>query len=232
MIKISPNKAKTLTFGISFDSGSPSEIQEGRLILSLPNLDYKLMLNAIIENDSITVNVPPLDICESSGNCTLEIVSKTKECYQVFTDTIKFEKGISIKVTEQKDSRKPVVEIKDSTSKSKKKVSTETKTMYRTIKLDRKSVQGILESKKMLMKPDAGKKMAFYQDSSQLFNDTENIEYGVCIVTNVPESAILSEKIDKTIVDSSQLGKLTEKNIMYLIQEGNLKDFREMINVS
>lgn len=224
MIKINTGKGKLLSFDIDIEGGNSNEIKEGRFIISCPNKNYKLMFNAIIESDNIVVDLPPLDINETSGKCTLEMISNDNQYYDIWNDVIKFNKDLTIKVKEQKDfsDKKPNVTLSENKTKIDKIIkSSETITLYRTIKSDLKTINKILSENKFSMKPKENLNVKFYKNDSQLINDLENIDYGLCIGMSVCTNGIIEENKDQTlIVDSSYLDTINENNVLFLIKNG------------
>jgi len=225
MIKISTGKGKLLSFDIDIEGGNSNEIKEGRFIISCPNKNYKLMFNAIIENNNIMVDLPPLNINESSGKCSLEMISNDNQYYSIWEDSIKFDRELTIKVKEQKDiyDKKPTVKLNENKTKSNKITkSSETVTLYRTIKCDMNTVNKIISENKFSMKPKKNLNVKFYKNDSQLINDLENIDYGLCIGMSVCTNGIIKENRDTLIVNSSYLDTINENNVMFLIKEGRI----------
>lgn len=228
MIKINTGKGKLLSFDIDIEGGNSNEIKEGRFIISCPNKNYKLMFNAIIENDSIVVDLPPLEtINEGTYKCYLELISNDNQYYSIWDDNIKINRDLNIKVKEHTDfsDKKPTVTLNERKKEDKKIInkSSSTITLYRTIKTDAKTVNKIMSENKFSMKPKEGLNVKFYNKDNMLINDLESIEYGVCIGMNVPENGILTENRDyTTIVDSSYLDVINEKNVLFLIKNGQI----------
>jgi energy-converting hydrogenase A subunit M len=241
MIKIETGKGKTLTFDIDIQGGDSNEIKETRFILSCPNKSYRLVFPAIIENNSVSVDLPPLDIQEKIGSCSLEMISSDNQYYQIWTDDVKFDRGLKIVVKEQKSEERKVIvesknqettevknipvkkEIKNILNESNKK--REFVRLYRTIKADNKSISKVFsENFEMMSKP--GLKVQFYRNDTQLINDMETVDHGICVGMNVPTDSIIHEDKGVVIVDSTNLGKIDKKNILFIIKEGR------MINVT
>lgn len=240
MIKIETGRGKTLTFDIDIQGGDSNEIKETRFILSCPNKSYKLVFPAIVENNSVSVNIPPLDIQEKVGSCSLEMISSDNQYYQIWTDDVKFDRGLKVVVKEQKnDERKVIVESKNQeiveskgiTKKEIKNILGESNykrefvRLYRTIKADNKTINKVFsENFEMMSKP--GLKVQFYRNDTQLINDMETIDHGICVGMNVPIDSIVQENKGVVIVDSTNLGKIDKKNVLFIIKEGR------MINVA
>jgi len=244
MIKIETGKGKTLTFDIDIQGGDSNEIKETRFILSCPNKSYRLVFPAIIENNSVSVDLPPLDIQEKIGSCSLEMISSDNQYYQIWTDDIKFDRGLKIVVKEQKsEERKVIVESKnqETTEVKNTPVKKEIKNilgesihkrefvkLYRTIKCDQKTFNKVISENKFSMKPKPGMNISFYKTDSQLINDTENIEYGIATMMNVSSTDIIKENKDRTVVvDSTNLDNITEDNVVFLINKGRLIKFNK-----
>ncbi len=239
MIKLETGKGKILTFDIDIQGGNSSEIKETRFILFCPGKLYRFVFPVIIENNSISVDLPPLDIQEKVGSCSLEMISKDDQYYLVWEDEVKFEKGLKIVIKEQKnEERKVIVESKDQEYDKKISPKNEIKNilnesnkkcefvrLYRTIKADNKLINKVFsENFEMISKP--GLEVKFYRNDTMLINDMENIDYGICITMNVPTDSIIQENKGTVIVDSTNLEKINKKNVMFVIKEGR------MINVS
>lgn len=234
MIKIDTGKGKLLSFDIDIEGGNDSEIKEGRFILSCPNKTYRLMFKAIIEDGSVMVDLPPLDINEKSGECFLEMISTDNQYYPVWEDKVKFDRSLTIKIKEQKDKKLKVslnenedietIENKKQIIKEKKIVkSSNTVTLYRTIKCNEQSINKVLSENKFSMKPKSNIPVKFYKSDEMLINDLENIDFGVSIGMSVPENGIMEQRKDKSIiVDSSYLDTITEKNVIFIINNGRL----------
>lgn len=231
MIKIDTGKGKVLSFDIDIEGGSGSEIKEGRFILSCPNKTYRLMFKALIEDGTVTVDLPPLDINEKSGVCILEMISTDNQYYLVWENTVKFDRSLTIKVKEQKDTVKTPTVTLNETEKSKKEIvkenkivkSSETVTLYRTIKCDEKTLNKVISENKFSMKPKAGVKVKFYENDSMLINDLENVNFGISVGLNVPVNGIIEKRNDRTlIVDSLYLDIINESNVMFIIKDGQL----------
>jgi len=241
MIKIDTGKGKLLSFDIDIEGGSDNEIKEGRFILSCPNKNYKLMFNALIENGTVTIDLPPLDINEKSGNCSLEMISTDNQYYPVWEDKVKFDRSLTIKVEQKEVEKKPVVtlnENKTEKQKEKKEIIKEKKivkssnnvTLYRTIKCNEESINKVLSENKFSMKPKSNIPVKFYKSDEMLINDLENIDFGVSIGMSVPENGILEQRKDRSIiVDSSYLDTITEKNVIFIIKEGKIIQLKENI---
>jgi hypothetical protein len=244
MIKINAGKEKILSFDINIEGGNDNQIKEGRFILSCKNQKYKLMFNALIENGTVTVEIPPLDINENSGECILEMISNDNKYYSVWEDKFQFNKDMIIKVKEQKETssrkyqsvnedRKITVKEKEKNIKNKIdkiRESSNNITLYRTIKCDLKTINKIINENKFSMKPKAGISVKFYDQDNLLVNDLENIEYGISIGMNVLEDSIIEKNKDHTvIVDSSYLDVINENNVMFLIKEGRLIQLKKEI---
>lgn len=235
MIKIDTGKGKILSFDIDIEGGSDSEIKEGRFIISCPNKTYKLMFEALIEDGNVSVDLPPLDINEKSGECSLEMISTDNQYYPVWKDKVKFDRSLTIKVKEQKEiEKKPVVTLNEGEKKTniikEKKIvkSLKTRKVYRTIKCDLDTLTEVLEKRKFSMKPKAGVKVKFYENDTMLINDLENTDCGICVGLCVPVNGILEERKDQTlIVDSSYLDKINEHNVMFVIRNGQLIQLRK-----
>lgn len=239
MIKINTGKEKTISFDIDIEGGDIGQIKEGRFILTCPNKKYKLMFKAIVENGTVTINLPPLDVNEKTGECTLEMISMDDQYYPVWNDNVKFEHDMKIKIKKQTEI-KPVVEIRDESKPNIKKKeiinetkkpiikSSETRTVYRTIKCDQSTIENIVESGKFSMKPKDGMKIKFYNSDTMLINDLELVEYGICIAMDVPVNGILTENKDHSlIVDSSYLDKINDDNVLFIIKKGTIKSLKD-----
>jgi len=245
MIKIETGRGKTLNFDIDIQGGDSSEIKETRFILSCPGKSYRLVFPAVVENNSVSVDLPPLDIQEKVGSCSLEMISADNQYYPIWNDDVKFDRGLKIVVKEQKnEERKVIVESKNQeTAESKNITKKEIKNilnesnkkrefvkLYRTIKCDQKTFNKIISENKFSMKPKPNMNISFYKTDSQLINDTENIEYGVATMMNIPSTEIVKENKDSTvIVDSTNLDIVTEDNVVFLINKGRLIQFNKNI---
>ena len=73
MITINPNKAKTLTFKVDITGSTTPPI--ARLVFSMKN-ESSMMFNALIENNIVKVNIPPLTPVyrEMLGEAKLELI--------------------------------------------------------------------------------------------------------------------------------------------------------------
>jgi len=225
MIKINTGKGKLLSFDIDIEGGNSNEIKEGRFIISCPNKNYKLMFNAIIENNNIVVDLPPLDINETSGKCSLEMISNDNQYYDIWNDVIKFNKDLTIKVKEQKNISDKKLNVILNEEKKEKKIirNSENINLYRTIKTDAKTIDKIISENKFSMKPKENINVKFYRNDKMLINDMENIDFGICIGMPICTNGIIEENKDQTlIVDSSYLENISEKNVIFLIKEGKL----------
>jgi energy-converting hydrogenase A subunit M len=240
MIKIETGRGKTLTFDIDIQGGDSSEIKETRFILSCPGKSYRLVFPAVVENNSVSVDLPPLDIQEKVGSCSLEMISADNQYYPIWNDDVKFDRGLKIVVKEQKnEERKVIVESKDqendnnktSLKKEIKNILNESNKkrefvrLYRTIKADAKTINKVFSENFEVM-PKSGMNVQFYRNDTQLINDMETIDHGVCIAMNVPVDSIVQESKGVVIVDSTNLGKIDKKNVLFVIKEGR------MINVT
>ena len=247
MIKIETGKGKTLTFDINIRGRDNNEIKETRFILSCPNKSYRLVFPAIIENNSVSVDLPPLDIQGEIGSCSLEMISSDNQYYQIWTDDVKFDNELKIVVKEQKSKeRKVIVESKNKEITEVKNVPVkkgiknilneyskrpEFIRLYRTIKCDQKTFNKIISENKFLMKPKPGINIIFYKTDHQLLNDIENIEYGISIAMNISSTEIIKENKDNTvIVNSTNLDGITENNVVFLINKGRLIQLNSIKN--
>jgi len=239
MIKINTGKEKTISFDIDIEGGNTGQIKEGRFILSCPDKKYRLMFKAIIEDGTVTVDLPPLDVSEKTGECHLEMISMDNQYYPVWNDNVKFEKNMKIRIKEQKEDIKPIVEvksvknkkvIKEQIQKPVKRViekSSETRKIYRTIKCDQATIENIVESGKFSMKPKPGMKVKFYNNDTMLINDLELIENGVCVGMDTPVNGIIIENKDQSlIVDSSYLDQIDDRNVLFVIKKGIIKELK------
>jgi len=243
MIKINTGKEKTIIFDIDVEGGNTGQIKEGRFILSCPDKRYRLMFKAVIEDGTVTVNLPPLDVNEKTGECSLEMISMDNQFYPVFNDNVKFEKNMKIRIKEQRVEKdiKPIVEVRDPNKKevikeqTQKQVikhviekSSKTRKVYRTIKCDQPTIENIVENGKFSMKPKAGLKVKFYNNDTMLINDVELIEYGICVGMDVSIDGIITENRDQSlIVDSSYLDKIDDRNVLFVIKNGTIKALKE-----
>ena len=81
----------------------------------------------------------------------------------------------------------------------------------------------VISENKFSMKPKSNVSVKFYESDSMLLNDLEDVEYGICIGMEVCENGIMKENKDHTlIVNSSYLESVTEKNVLYVIKEGQI----------
>jgi hypothetical protein len=73
MITINPNKSKTLTFKVDITGSSTQPI--ARLVFPMKN-DSSMMFNALIENNIVKVNIPPLNPVyhDMLGKAKLELI--------------------------------------------------------------------------------------------------------------------------------------------------------------
>lgn len=238
MIKINTDKGKILTFNVEMEGCADNEIKEARFILSFSK-NYKLMFPVIIEKNMISVSLPPLNIVEKEGTCSLEMISSDNQYYPVWNEDIKFDRKLKISVKEQKsDERKVIVESKNQETNKKISPKNEIKNilnesnkkrefvrLYRTIKADAKTINKVFsENFEMMSKPNM--QVKFYRNDTMLLNDMESIDHGICIAMNVSTDSIIEESKGTVIVDSTNLEKINKKNIMFVIKEGR------MINVA
>lgn len=230
MIKIDTGKGKVLSFDIDIEGGSDNEIKEGRFILSCPNKSYRLMFKALIENGTVIVDLPPLEINEKSGDCFLEMISVDSQYYQVWEDKVKFDRSLTIKVKEQKEDKILNVSLNEKEMIKENKIIKSAKKimLYRTIKCNEEIINKIIDENKFSMKPKDNIPVKFYDNDTQLINDLENIEYGISISMNVCENGIMKKSTDHTlIINSSYLENIDESNVVFLIKEGKIFQLRK-----
>lgn len=103
MIKIDPNKKKTLSFSVNVEGIDP-QLLEYNLRLSSGNIDYGF--KGVNNNGEISFSLPPLkEVVNSSNieninNIKLEVHDKNNKYYlKPFEDNVKIDKQLKIEAT-------------------------------------------------------------------------------------------------------------------------------------